>query len=340
MERKDQYLVCPLPLIADLIVDPDALDRILDYGIYYSAMSKTTTFNKAASALIYCYGHRRDCVTQNLLDLFNNSNRLKDLVSWVNAPDTALAPVICELREVFVEEWQVAEPDCLFEWFRVYTTLQELNIKASYTSTLISKIPKIQQQQKLRNELLDVKGQPTFLVNAQILWDLYEQRGQLSDEARAEWAMYFGIMSLLGTKNYVATTSAMIQARMCGAKTVKVQEQLLKRMNKADRERYTRWFTRRHYERLIENMQLNHKVQEYGANRKTYLSVKLSLKELVKTADQSSRASKLRKLRELKKAALAEARASSIPSQPASSTDSQPASNSSMVRNFGQERQS
>lgn len=275
MERNKQYIICPLPLITNLMADAETLDEILDCGIFYRAMSLKITWRDAKNAIIRCYYNERKVLSHILLlcceDAFQKHSFEKFDPSATDYPTERQL-----LDEVLKDEYGRTDPSDLAIWYKCYLMLAELGLNTGFTPTLITR----SEDWFDDDGVCELKGAPTFLCSFDILWKLYNERKQLSESRRALWTMYFAIMSILGTKDYVGTTSETIMTRMAGAKNQKQLQETLELMTDVQRDLYAKYTTRRRYDRLLAELQTNKMIVEFGYARRTYVSVKFELKHL------------------------------------------------------------
>lgn len=99
------------------------------------------------------------------------------------------------------------------------------------------------------------------------MWDAAEKS---TPELRARWAMYLGMLSIIGTKQMAETTSIAIKSRMFGAKDDKTLQKILE--NEETKKLYDYWTTRRHYERILAEVEYFNKVKAQGVGRRTIIS--------------------------------------------------------------------
>lgn len=263
--------------MADLIEDGEAWKRIFDCGIYYRAMHLSFNNREAVEELIKCFCCHAECVPQELFDKYcsidtdeytmadfaNKNVNMDDLIEIVEA-------------EFLTEEgnYMPYDVEC---WYKCKLMMKQLNLRDDYIPTLI----KHAKQWFYDDGSCRYEGSPTFLINAATAFSNYKECASMTEERRAFWALYLAILSIVGKKEYVGTTSSMIKARLAGANSTKDLKDKLKAMPKTRKQLYEKYTTRRHYEHLMLDLQLNHMIVEYGAHRHTYISTKLKLKELI-----------------------------------------------------------
>lgn len=328
MARKDQYLICPIPLIAQMFESNEGIRDILDCAICYSAMhiqvnDKRTVFY----ALLVSYEYSKkdfpfedlafvisECledsdVTSQDISRLNNAlmtgNWYKELSSYEDWEEyqERLDNLFSSFSDVMHENFDTNLPPFLEFWYKCYLMLKRLDMNPNYAGTL-----SIRGQQWFDNNNNCIWPRcPTFQINAETLWNICQDRDNLTDDRRAMWVLYFSIKSILGTKNFVATTSSLIMARMAGARSTKELCQVKDQLSPKQQEFYDKYTTRRRYDRLMELLQTNKMIVEYGSNHKTYLSVKMSLVNLIKEAKASTRKVKSELLKQDKAKAVAQA---------------------------------
>ena len=275
MDRKSQYIICPLPLIKDLLADGETMAYILDCGIFYRAMNQDVTLQDAKNALIRCYVNERNAITSNLLLCCEHGFENHSFAKF--DPSASDYPQEQKLLDKGLKSlYGITDPMELTIWYKCYLMLRKFNLDRNFTPNLIQ----LSKKWFHDNGVCRLKGEPTFLCNFGTIFKLCKERGQLSESRRALWTMYFAIMSILGTKDYASTTSETIMTRMAGAKNQKQLQITLDSMTGEQRDLYAKYTTRRRYDRLLSNLQTSKMIVEFGYARRTYVSAKLDLKTL------------------------------------------------------------
>ncbi len=148
-----------------------------------------------------------------------------------------------------------------------------LNLKTNTVKYTLSTVEKY----KMRYDL----GKCSFvLLNGEVMSNLYKLKDTMTADDRAMWAMYMGISSIIGDKDFAQTTSEMIKCRMFGAINQKELELLLK--DETLKRVYDKYTTKRQYNKLLNIIQDRNMVTEIGLNRRTYVSTKMeNVDELV-----------------------------------------------------------
>lgn len=103
--------------------------------------------------------------------------------------------------------------------------------------------------------------------------NLYNHRESIRSDERALWAMYMGILSIIGNKEFAQTTSSMIKCRMFGAKNKEELSVLLQ--DKSLKTAYEKYTTKYRYNKLLNIIQDRNMITEIALHRRTYVSVKL-----------------------------------------------------------------
>ncbi|MDL2291793.1 hypothetical protein LJB80_01420 [Bacteroides sp. OttesenSCG-928-F21] len=266
---KNPYILIPLPVLRDLIVEKATIKRMLDFGIYFTAKKIDASVRDAYSEFTYCLRTDPEEITDELLEQYEEAEKSscktdhKETPKWIE--QTELLEELCDCSLFF--------PDRLMEWCKVRITYKMLQLDTSTVKYTISEVERHSSKYNLDNC-------PFILVNRKVMMNLYEKCDNMKSDTRAMWAMYFGILSIIGKKEYAQTTSSMIKCRMFGAKNKEELNSFLK--NPALKSAYNKYTSKYQYNKLLNAIQDRNLITEIGLNRRTYVSYKLkSIDELV-----------------------------------------------------------
>ena len=307
MANKKEYIICPLPLIKNLIADGNTIEDILLCGIFYRAMNRSVSNSIAKETFIRCYFEDKAPLPPVFLEIgdfafdpkeYNRSSYYpgkKDLKEEFHRLNLSLEGYYGE-----------KDPKMLEIWYKCYAMLKDFGMMTAGTPLVIAR------SKDWFNEdgTCKLKDCPTFLCNYASIFKLYEDRHNMDESRRALWTMYFAIMSIVGTKKYVGTTSQMIKTRLAGAKSKDELADVLASMTDEQRALYEKYTTIRRYNYMMEDMRTSNMIVEYGAGRRTYISVKLTLSQLCEQVMTGTRAGKNKILKMKKQQVEAEVKAS------------------------------
>lgn len=268
-----KYILIPLPVMQEIFKKPkNGFIDIFNVGIYTVAEKIKITDNNAFKQLIYCYYREKKGLTPYLL------SKMEDLVSNEII-------VIDEDYNGFnnFEFNPEQEIDCLIEYINTDTT--------SYSK--IIEFAKLRQVKTTLNMSFDIdsisntysiyqkeynhfKGMPYASIKTELMFSFMENK---SDFQKAVFAMYAGIRSLIGNKDYVCTTRDMIICRMFGAINKESLEAILK--DKKVMFAYNTFSNRYQFEKILNYLLArNFLSSKIAYNKRTYLSCTLSNKQL------------------------------------------------------------
>ena len=110
-----------------------------------------------------------------------------------------------------------------------------------------------------------------------MMFDFY--KNTKTDYEKALFAMYAGIRSIIGNKDFAETTGGMIKCRMFGAKNQAELELILS--DRKVKSAYKQYTTDYHYKKMLKELVVRGFLQsEIGYNKRTYVSCKLDMKDL------------------------------------------------------------
>lgn len=120
-------------------------------------------------------------------------------------------------------------------------------------------------------------NQPLVSISQKMMFDFY--KNTKTDYEKALFAMYAGIRSIIGNKDFAETTGSMIKCRMFGAKNQTELELILN--DKKVKSAYKQYTTDYHYKKMLKELVVRGFLQsEIGYNKRTYVSCKLDMKGL------------------------------------------------------------
>lgn len=120
-------------------------------------------------------------------------------------------------------------------------------------------------------------NQPLVSIKKDMMFDFY--KNPKTDYEKALFAMYAGIRSIIGNKDFAETTGSMIKCRMFGAKNQDELEFILK--DKKVTAAYKQYTTDYHYKKMLKELVARgFLMSEIGYNKRTFVSCKLDMKGL------------------------------------------------------------
>ena len=152
-----------------------------------------------------------------------------------------------------------------------------------------------EEVRKIANDVeqLIEKGEPMPMINIKHLLD-YIGRDK-SEKEKAQLAAYIAIRSIIGKRQYCKTNKLHIIARMFGYASYKIIPELI---TQATKELMTKYSNRYHYEKTLQELELNWHVVTYGYHvHGLYVGVNVSLDTLSLAAETRKRKNKLAKLK-------------------------------------------
>jgi len=202
-----------------------------------------------------------------------------------------------ELEIEYLNDYSKENPsfyDLVLEWYRVRQVFYMLNLKTNTVKYTLSTVEKY----KMR---YDLNKCSFVLLNGEVMSNLYKLKDTMTADDRAMWAMYMGISSIIGDKDFAQTTSEMIKCRMFGAINQEELELLLK--DETLKRVYDKYTTKRQYNKLLNIIQDRNMVTEIGLNRRTYVSTKMkNVNELVDAISAKRIDSERKRVRDEEKA--------------------------------------
>lgn len=267
-----KYILFPLPLIQEIFKKPKSgFSDIFDVGIY--RVSQTLQINEynALKQLMYCY--YRGGLTKSLQrelyrleegQIFYSDEDYNGFSSYEFIPDTEIESIYeyCKEHQDLKNEIE--------EFHRLRQVKDVLGITFDISS--VAKTYKTYHAAYNR-----FHNQPLVSISQKMMFDFY--KNTKTDYEKALFAMYAGIRSIIGNKDFAETTGSMIKCRMFGAKNQAELELILS--DKKVKSAYKQYTTDYHYKKMLKELVVRGFLQsEIGYNRRTYVSCKLDMKGL------------------------------------------------------------
>lgn len=286
------FIICPLPLIENLMADGSTLSDIFACGLITRAKSFSPNVEKAKQQLIYDYFGKDASIPESLIGYMRNYDPRAYSPQDFKSGRISTQQIMDCLNKSDFEDKFTSQVYDLILWYQCRSILIKCAISLNNLPILFDNAPKWFNFDNSSR----YHGVPTFLVNAKLALDLNKQRYSMTEERRALWAYYFAILSIIGTKSWTSTTSMMIKARLAGANSPKDINDKMKKMSEQQLTLYKKYTSRRYYDKLMRELQEMGSIVEYGANRHTYISTKLTLKQLMTQVITRTGVSKAKRL--------------------------------------------
>lgn len=295
------YIMFPLPFVQRILTDRRCISDAFEYGIYKAAMFQKISEYNAYRQVVYCYfnvdSNMVDSLTNYLIDELNKLDYVDDNDYRGFTPDgMSFDPEEIISKLIDVGESNREFHNRVIEFYKLRQVKDTLGLTFSIKHII-----------KVHDKYGDFTGEPLVSIKKEIMVDFYQNRDLKTEHEWVLFAMFLGVKSIIGNKDYSATTADMIKCRMVGAKNKDNLAAILKR-NATCQYFYDIYTTRRKYEKLM--MEL----EKYGYvkscityNRRTYISCKLSMDQLEQVAAEgvvcSSETLQMQRYHEAKKAA-------------------------------------
>ena len=242
-----KYILFPLPLIQEIFKKPKSgFSDIFDVGIY--RVSQTLQINEYSTLkqLMYCY--YRGGLTKSLQ---SELYRLEE-------------------DEIFYSDEDYNGFSSIEEFHRLRQVKDVLGITFD-----ISSVAKTYKSYYAAYN--GFHNQPLVSISQKMMFDFYKNKK--TDYEKALFAMYAGIRSIIGNKDFAETTGSMIKCRMFGAKNQAELEFILN--DRKVKSAYKQYTTDYHYKKMLKELVVRGFLQsEIGYNKRTYVSCKLDMKSL------------------------------------------------------------
>lgn len=288
--RNGHFVLIPLSMIRGLIKDPTLIYRIAMTGIYVSSQKLEVDFEEAIVTFIAI--KYRDTLSLGIImyewyeKMKRNFPEQKELnKTSIVDKETHQINVNIDKEIEFLKIYGQKNPkffDDLLAWYRVRMMIHLLEYEIDFLT-----MGSFEMGQQFMNERPELKTDPLIALDREVLRNMISATYNSSTELRARWAMYLGMLSIIGTKQMAITTSVAIKSRMFGAKDNDSLQEILK--DKETKELYDYWTTRRHYERLLAEVETANKIKAQGLGRRTYISYRFKTDEdFVKAIEKGS----------------------------------------------------
>lgn len=267
-----KYILFPLPLIQEIFKKPkNGFSDIFDVGIY--RVSQTLEINEynALKQLMYCY--YRGGLTKSLgsqlynleqHEVFYSDEDYNGFSDYEFIPDTEIESIYeyCKEHQELKNEIE--------EFHRLRQVKNVLEIKFDISSVA-------ETYKKYHVAYNGFHNQPLVSISQKMMFDFY--KNTKTDYEKALFAMYAGIRSIIGYKDFAETTGSMIKCRMFGAKNQTELKLILS--DRKVKSAYRQYTTDYHYKKMLKELVVRGFLQsEIGYNKRTYVSCKLDMKGL------------------------------------------------------------
>jgi len=270
----------PLPLVQTVLTERNGISDVFKYGIYRMAMYQKTDEYNAYRQIIYCY--------------FNiESEKVDDLTDFLKNTLDEIEDIVDEDYRGFNGNGKNFEPDYLIDILSDYGSKnKEFRDKAIEFHKLRQAKSTLGMTYSIEDIIIvyhkygKMEGEPLVSVKIDIMFDYYNRRNSKKEYDMVLLALYMGIKSIVGNKDFAATTAEMIKCRMIGVKSPSLLQEVLKK-NKAVKYFYDTYTTRWKYDKAMNDL-LKYKFisSELSYGRRTYISCKLSYEELEESASK------------------------------------------------------
>lgn len=293
---KNPFILIPLPLLKDLIVDAQTIDKMFDVGIFFTANKINISENDAYKEFVYCIYRDSKGLTDQLMQTFHTLVDFPYDTDY-NGFDPSGNEFNPEEEIEYLLSYSEENPDfhhLLMSWYKIRQVYKMLELN---TETVKYNLLRVNEHLKKYS----FEGCPFILLNGKVMMNIYTQKDKMKADERAIWAMYLGIISIIGKKEFARTTSDMIKCRMFGAKNKDELTILLQ--NKTLKKAHDKYTSKYQYHKILNIIQDRNMITEIGLNRRTYVSYKLkTVNELVDAISMKENQLQRRKQRNEEKA--------------------------------------
>lgn len=266
--KTNSFIFLPLPVLKDLLLYSKTINYLYDLGIYFSSKRIEIKQNAALTDFMYCVYRHKELLPK---DLYDECINIKDF-PYDDKKYAFTYDGFDPFYEIaYLEIHGKKFPDFLdriMEWHRVRQMYHLLNLKIETSLQTLQNAKTLIEHYKLKTSSMVY-----ILVNGEVMLNLYKQAPKMTVDERAVWAMYFGIISILGQKDYVQTTSDLIKCRMFGAKNKEELEEVF-RGNLQRKKLYNKFTSKYQYNKILNIIQDRGMIRELAHKRRTYLSFK------------------------------------------------------------------
>ena len=215
IREKDPFFLIPLPLLRNLVLEHNTFYEMFHIGIYSSAMC--ININEQMMFKEFCY-----CIYSDIKSipapLYKEYETMKDFPYETKYQAYNITGKFSPVQAVdYLIDYSEKHPNFIRElkkWYRVRQMYDLADFRKTTVLRTLSEVERITNVYEL-----DEFTEPIYiLINVKVMRNLFTSRSRLSADDRAMWAMYLGIISIIGKKDYVQTTSDLIKCRMFGAR--------------------------------------------------------------------------------------------------------------------------
>lgn len=267
-----KYILFPLPLIQEIFKKPkNGFSDIFDVGIYRVSQTLQIDEYNALKQLMYCYyrGGLTKSLESQIYDLeqhevFYSDEDYNGFSSYEFIPDEEIESIYeyCKEHQELKNEIE--------EFYRLRQVKNVLEIKFDISSVA-------ETYKGYHIAYNGFHNQPLVSISQKMMFDFY--KNTKTDYEKALFAMYAGIRSIIGYKDFAETTGSMIKCRMFGAKNQTELELILS--DRKVKSAYKQYTTDYHYKKMLKELVVRGFLQsEIGYNKRTYVSCKLDMKGL------------------------------------------------------------
>lgn len=267
-----KYILFPLPLIQEIFKKPkNGFSDIFDVGIYRVSQTIQISEHNAFKQLMYCY--YRGGLTKSLRNelsrleesgIFYSDEDYNGFSGYEFIPDDEIESI-----NEYCKEHQELK-DEIEEFHRLRQVKDVLGI----TFDIASVAKTFKEYHAVYNGF---HNKPLVSISQKMMFDFY--KNTKTNYEKALFAMYAGIRSIIGNKDFAETTGSMIRCRMFGAKNQTDLELILR--DKKVKFAYNQYTTDYHYKKMLKELVVRgFLLSEIGYNKRTYVSCKLDMKEL------------------------------------------------------------
>lgn len=270
-----KYILLPLPVIQEVFKKPKTgINKMFSVGIYRVAQTLDIDNGNALRQLIYYYFRHPGELPRPLYLKINglvNDETLPfydDYSGFDGYGDFNPEEEVIALEKYVKTD--VLLLDQIKEFYRLRQVKTVLNMRFGMDHI-------IKDYKELQSAYNGFTGVPLISLKTDLMFEYLNK--EKSDFQKTVFAMYAGIRSVLGNKDFVGTTREMIICRMFGAVNKEKLKPILK--DKKVKAAYDKYSTRHQFEKLL-NYLLSHKFisAKIGYKRRTYLSCTLSYQDL------------------------------------------------------------
>lgn len=291
MNESTFYLI-PLPLIKDLIRDGNTIHKMCRHGLYWSAMKTISSdLKEACRDFISCAYRCKDELSIPLREEL--PNLIPGIISPGNEAFDENGEFLAEdgINSVilYCDSHQKFQGD-LMEWCKLREFYKANSLKMTDIGSTI-------EQARGFIQKVDTSSLILFRVSTEVMDSLVQNAHEFTADDRAMWAMYLGILSIIGNKDFVQTTSSMIKSRMFGARSTNEMKQYIEE-DPSIENIFKKFTSPYRYSKYLDNLQYKDMIKELGYNRRTYVSIKANsiteLGDMIYEKETAARAKKER----------------------------------------------